>query len=117
MRKVKGIYENKTVKLLEDIEIEEGTKVEVIFPEKRSTRSEVEEQSGFSHLEVSEKIHKQIKESILKEIPELARMSPDELKRDFQELSKKVASSIEFDNWKEAERFIRGMERYDPRGH
>jgi len=106
MRKVKGIYEKKTIKLLEDIEAEEGTEVEVVFSEKRST-----------HLEASKKLHKRVKESIVEEIPQLAHMSSQELKKDFENLSKKVASSMKFDNWKDAERFMRGMENYDARRH
>lgn len=99
MRKVKGIYEDKVVKLLEEVEAEEGTEVEVIFSNEPRR----------DNLGASKEMHKQIKESISEEIPELAHMSDEELKKDFEKLSRKIAGAIPFDDWKDAERFMSRM--------
>lgn len=37
MKRVKGIYENQLVKLLENVEAEDGSEVEVIFPNYHQT--------------------------------------------------------------------------------
>lgn len=98
MKRVKGIYEGKMVRLLEEVSAREGTKVEVLFSNKDRK----------DHIEQSEELHRQIKESIAKAVPELVQMSAKELKTDFDRLSQKIAKGVPFPNWKEAERFMRG---------
>jgi len=98
MKRIKGIYEGKMVRLLEGVNAREGTEVEVLFS------NEVRK----DHIEQSEELHRQIKESIAKAVPELVQMSAKELKADFDRLSRKIAKGVPFSNWKEAERFMRG---------
>lgn len=98
MRRVKGVYEDKMVRLLEEVDAAEGTKVEVLFSNEERK----------DHIRQSEEIHRRIKESIAKAVPKLTYMSDEELKADFAKLSQKVAEGLPFSNWKEAERFMRG---------
>ncbi len=98
MKRVKGVYEGKMVRLLERVDAKEGTEVEVLFS--NGARKD--------HIEQSEELHRRIKESLAKAMPKLLHMSDKELRADFDKLSRKIAKGASFPNWKEAERFMRG---------
>lgn len=50
----------------------------------------------------------EIKADIAKRHPELISQTKEEAKEEFERLSKKIAQNMRFENWKEAERFMRG---------
>ena len=122
---VKGIFDGKQVKLLEQVSLPEGTQVIITFlvdeglaeSHRISKSGSRKEMSSLSEakdtLQESRLFHKRVKASILKTHPKLQRLQGETLQRDFDRLSDKIAQSLPFPDWKAAERFMRGEDHLD----
>lgn len=111
---VKGIFDGKQVKLLEQVSLPEGIEVIVTFlSDEGLAESHRIGGSGKDTLRESRLFHKRVKASILKKHPKLQRLQGETLRRDFDRLSEKIAQNMPFSDWKAAERFMRGEDHLD----
>ena len=120
---VKGVFDGKQVKLLEQVSLPEGIQVIITFladedlAEFHRISGSGKEMSSLSEakdtLRESRLFHQRVKASILKTHPELQRLEGKALRRDFDRLSGKIAQNMPFSDWKAAERFMRGEDRLD----
>ena len=111
---VKGIFDGKQVKLLEQVPLPEGIQVIITFlADEGLAESHRISGSGKDTLQESRSFHKRVKASILKKNPKLQRLEGKTLRRDFDRLSEKIAQNLPFSDWKAAERFMRGEDHLD----
>lgn len=96
---VRGIVRNSIVELLDNLPCPNGTEVKVTILGKKS-----------------EKIWDKIKLSLAEKYPDLPKMTHAEANLEFEQLSDKVAKNMEFKDWREMERFMKG-DKYGLTGH
>ncbi len=102
---VKGNYKQGVIKPLEKLPYRPGAEVQVfiLFPEN------VEQHS-------KDETWQQVKRAIAREMPDLANMTANEKKAEFERLSKQIADQMSYQSVAEFERAMRGDE-YGLAGH
>ena len=95
---VKGVYKKGVVEPLDLTPRREGVQVLVLFPDL------------VEHTAESKGIWQRIKQDLAREIPELAMMTADEKREEFNRLSRAVAEQMPYRSVEEFERAMRGDE-------
>lgn len=95
----RGIVRNSVVEFLDNLSFPDGTEVRVTILSRKSG-----------------KVWDKIKKTIAEKYPDLPEMTHAEATREFEQLSDKVAKNMEFKDWREMERFMKG-DNYGLTGH
>lgn len=101
---------NQTTDLLR--KVEKGTPIVVTRRGRPVATLKPFEERDLQHEEkYSTALYDSLRKNIQTRYPELARRTPEQVRRDFERISKKVSRSLPFKTWQEMDRMLKG-DRY-----